>query len=212
MPYFNIDSQTEKLETKYKLSLADEQTAGGTPCAHQRRAGNNRRPRHRQDHNITVRNNHAGKAGESFELCAPTGRAAKRMTEAAGCEARTIHRLLEYGYGESGFTRNQDNPIDTDVIIVDEMSMVDVQLRMVPAQGHAGGYAAHYGRRRGSAAIGRRRQRAEGHHSFGDGARGSSDGNLPAGRPQRHSHQRPQDKQRPASHTSRRRGVRVRAR
>ena len=50
------------------------------------------------------------------------------MTEAAGCEARTIHRLLEYGYGESGFTRNQDNPIDTDVIIVDEMSMVDVQL------------------------------------------------------------------------------------
>ena len=68
------------------------------------------------------------KLGESFELCAPTGRAAKRMTEAAGCEARTIHRLLEYGYGESGFTRNQDNPIDTDVIIVDEMSMVDVQL------------------------------------------------------------------------------------
>ena len=82
---------------------------------------------------------------------------------------------------------------------------------MVPAQGYTGWYAAHYGRRCGSAAIGRRRQRAEGHHSFGDGARGSSDGNLPAGRPQRYSHQRPQDKQRPASHTSRRGGIRLRA-
>ena len=68
------------------------------------------------------------KQGKRIALTAPTGRAAKRMTEAAGCEARTIHRLLEYGYGENGFTRNQDNPIDTDVIIVDEMSMVDVQL------------------------------------------------------------------------------------
>ena len=111
-----------------KPSLADEQKRA-VSCAYQRRAGNNRRPGHGQDHHIAVRHNHAGKSWErAFELCAPTGRAAKRMTEAAGCEARTIHRLLEYGYGESGFTRNQDNPIDTDVIIVDEMSMVDVQL------------------------------------------------------------------------------------
>ena len=66
--------------------------------------------------------------GLSCELCAPTGRAAKRMTEATGVSARTIHRLLEYGYGGEGFLRDEENPIETDLIIVDEMSMVDVQL------------------------------------------------------------------------------------
>ena len=128
LPYFNIDSQTEKLETKYKLSLADEQkravrlalTSGALVIT----GGPGTGKTTILQFVITM----LEKLGESFELCAPTGRAAKRMTEAAGCEARTIHRLLEYGYGESGFTRNQDNPIDTDVIIVDEMSMVDVQL------------------------------------------------------------------------------------
>ncbi len=61
-------------------------------------------------------------------LCAPTGRAAKRMAEATGCEAKTLHRLLEYGGEDSSFARNQDNPIEGDCIIVDEMSMVDLQL------------------------------------------------------------------------------------
>ena len=61
-------------------------------------------------------------------LCAPTGRAAKRITEATGAEAKTIHRMLEYG-GESGvFQRREDNPLETDCLIVDEMSMVDVSL------------------------------------------------------------------------------------
>lgn len=62
------------------------------------------------------------------ELCAPTGRAAKRMSEAAGCPARTIHRLLEYNGEGQGFARDADNPLDADVVIVDEMSMVDVFL------------------------------------------------------------------------------------
>ena len=62
------------------------------------------------------------------ELCAPTGRAAKRMSEATGCEARTIHRLLEYGGEGQGFSRDEDNPLDAHVIIVDEMSMVDIFL------------------------------------------------------------------------------------
>lgn len=66
--------------------------------------------------------------GLSCELCAPTGRAAKRMAEATGVPARTIHRLLEYGYGGEGFLRDEENPIETDLIIVDEMSMVDVPL------------------------------------------------------------------------------------
>ena len=61
-------------------------------------------------------------------LCAPTGRAAKRMSEATGREASTLHRLLEYG-GDSGeFTRDEDNPLDCTCLIVDEMSMVDVFL------------------------------------------------------------------------------------
>ncbi len=62
------------------------------------------------------------------ELCAPTGRAAKRMSEATGCEARTLHRLLEYGGEGQGFSRDEDNPLDADVVIVDEMSMVDIFL------------------------------------------------------------------------------------
>lgn len=65
--------------------------------------------------------------GYAVELAAPTGRAAKRMTEATGNEARTIHRLLEFIPGE-GFQRNQDNPLLTDMVIVDEMSMVDAPL------------------------------------------------------------------------------------
>ncbi len=65
--------------------------------------------------------------GYAVELAAPTGRAAKRMTEATGCDARTIHRLLEYIPGE-GFQRNKENPLLADMVIVDEMSMVDAPL------------------------------------------------------------------------------------
>ncbi len=61
-------------------------------------------------------------------LCAPTGRAAKRMTEATGVEAKTIHRLLEYGGEEGAFARNQENPVEADCVIVDETSMVDLLL------------------------------------------------------------------------------------
>ena len=65
-------------------------------------------------------------------LAAPTGRAAKRLTEVTGCEASTIHRLLEAGIdpatGQMVFVKNESNPLKSDAIIVDEMSMVDVQL------------------------------------------------------------------------------------
>jgi len=68
--------------------------------------------------------------GMTVALAAPTGRAAKRMTETTGRDARTIHRLLEYSYGDNGpyFQKDEDNPILADAIIVDEMSMVDVLL------------------------------------------------------------------------------------
>ena len=83
--------------------------------------------------------------GMEILLAAPTGRAAKRMTEATGCEAKTIHRLLELvptvaaqvkdkntrgadTFSGMHFERNEDNPLDADVIIIDEMSMVDIHL------------------------------------------------------------------------------------
>ena len=66
--------------------------------------------------------------GMSFSLCAPTGRAAKRMTLATGQDAQTMHRLLEYSFIDKTFMRDEDSPLETDFVIVDEMSMVDVQL------------------------------------------------------------------------------------
>ena len=61
-------------------------------------------------------------------LCAPTGRAAKRLTESTGREAKTIHRLLEFDPGIGGFRRGRENPLDVDLLVVDETSMVDVVL------------------------------------------------------------------------------------
>ena len=69
--------------------------------------------------------------GLDIFLGAPTGRAAKRMSEMTGYEARTIHRMLELAggvEGNAGFERNENNPLETDVIIIDEMSMVDINL------------------------------------------------------------------------------------
>jgi exodeoxyribonuclease V alpha subunit len=74
------------------------------------------------------------------QLCAPTGRAAKRLSEATGLEARTIHRLLEAQHSAGAFARNESRPLDCDLLVVDETSMVDVPLmshllRALPAQG-----------------------------------------------------------------------------
>lgn len=77
--------------------------------------------------------------GATVQLAAPTGRAAKRMNEATGQEARTIHRLLEFDPGIMGFKRNADHPLKMDFLVVDEASMMDVALanallRAVPSQ------------------------------------------------------------------------------
>jgi exodeoxyribonuclease V alpha subunit len=66
--------------------------------------------------------------GVNLLLCAPTGRAAKRMTEATGFEAKTIHRLLEVDPKGGGFKRNAENPLDCELLVIDETSMVDVPL------------------------------------------------------------------------------------
>jgi exodeoxyribonuclease V alpha subunit len=66
--------------------------------------------------------------GVRVALAAPTGRAAKRMTEQTGVEAKTIHRLLEVSPKHGGFLRNEENPLDCDLLVIDETSMVDVPL------------------------------------------------------------------------------------
>ena len=75
----------------------------------------------------------------SLLLCAPTGRAAKRMTEATGMEAKTIHRMLEFDPKTFGFKHDGENPLDCDLLVVDESSMIDVSLmqsllKAVPTQ------------------------------------------------------------------------------
>ena len=74
-------------------------------------------------------------------LAAPTGRAAKRMNEATGWEAKTIHRLLEYSPHKGGFKKDQDDPLEVDVVIIDETSMVDTLLmyhllKAIPSHAH----------------------------------------------------------------------------
>jgi exodeoxyribonuclease V alpha subunit len=64
----------------------------------------------------------------SVSLCAPTGRAAKRLSESTGLEAKTIHRLLEVDPRNGGFRRNEAAPLDCDLLVIDETSMVDVLL------------------------------------------------------------------------------------
>ena len=127
LPYFNIESQTEKLETKYKLSLAAEQkravrlalTSGALVITGGPGTGKTTIIKCI----IKLLSVHG-----DIALAAPTGRAAKRMSEACGMEAKTLHRPLEYGGEEGDFARTQDNPLEYDALIIDEMSMVDIFL------------------------------------------------------------------------------------
>ena len=80
--------------------------------------------------------------GARILLAAPTGRASKRMSEATGYPARTIHRMLEYNLQKGGFQRDQDHPLEVDVLILDETSMIDTSLmvhllKAVPLGRHA---------------------------------------------------------------------------
>jgi exodeoxyribonuclease V alpha subunit len=66
--------------------------------------------------------------GKKVLLAAPTGRAAQRMSEVIGVEAKTIHRLLEWDVAKGGFKRDEQAPLQSDVLILDECSMLDVHL------------------------------------------------------------------------------------
>jgi len=70
----------------------------------------------------------AARLGLTVELCAPTGRAAKRMAEVTGQEAQTVHKLLEWSYEDNDFQRNKKNPLNCSLLICDEASMLDLQL------------------------------------------------------------------------------------
>ena len=77
----------------------------------------------------------------SYKLAAPTGRAAKRITEGTGRFALTIHRLLEFDVTTRGFTRNEQNALQLDFLIIDEASMIDIFLahailKAMPFSGH----------------------------------------------------------------------------
>ena len=95
-------------------------------------------------------------------LAAPTGRAAKRLAELTGHEAATIHRLLKLQPGgDPEF--DAGNPLDADLVVIDETSMVDVILANKLVKAVAAGRAPAAGRRRGPAALGRRGRGAAGH-------------------------------------------------
>lgn len=81
--------------------------------------------------------------GVAVALCAPTGRAARRLSDSTGMEARTIHRLLETDPKTDGFKRNEERPLGCALLVVDETSMVDVPLtrallRALPDEGGGG--------------------------------------------------------------------------
>lgn len=134
--------------------------------------------------------------GLDIFLAAPTGRAAKRMSEMTGYEARTIHRMLELNggmEGTEGFERNENNPLETDVVIVDEMSMVDISLMNSAAESDRSGHQADPGGRCEPASKRGTGKRAEGCDRVGAFSCGEADKDFPSGKSERYYCQCPQD-------------------
>ena len=130
------------------------------------------------------------RTGQKVLLAAPTGRAAKRIFEATKHDARTIHRLLEFSPKGGRFKKNEDDPLDADLIVVDEVSMVDTVLMFQLAQGSTAQGHAHSGGRCRSVALGRSRQRAQRHHRLRPYPRCPADPDLPAVGAEHHCGQR----------------------
>ena len=133
------------------------------------------------------------KAGVKFLLAAPTGRAAKRMSEATGHEAKTIHRLLEYSIQKGGFQKDDKTPLKCDLLVVDEASMIDTilmhhLLKAIPPQGYS-----HPGGGRQPTPFGGSRRRASGHHRLPGSAGDGTQRNLPPGQGEPDHRQCPQD-------------------
>ncbi|NOX26916.1 MAG: ATP-dependent RecD-like DNA helicase [Gammaproteobacteria bacterium] len=124
---FNIEESLQKIESKLGVKLSGSQRSAAIDMA---------------NHKVCILTGGPGSGKttlaktvlsmlktkvESIVLCAPTGRAARRLSEATGRSATTIHRLLK-GMPGMGFTHDENNPIDADLILCDEMSMVDIEL------------------------------------------------------------------------------------
>ena len=133
--------------------------------------------------------------GVRVALAAPTGRAAKRMTEQTGLEAKTIHRLLEIDPKHGGFSRNEENPLDCDLLVVDETSMVDVPLMNALTKAIPCSCGSAAGGRRGSVALGRVRAGAGRHHRLRPHPCGPADRGVPAGSREPDRGQCPPDQQ-----------------
>ena len=126
-------------------------------------------------------------------LCAPTGRAAKRLSELTGRKASTIHRLLEVDYsgGVVSFIHNDKNLLKCDVVILDEMSMVDVKLFSGAHCSPAVQLPHYHGGRCRSAAQRGARQHSGGGHPLRAGAHRLPERDLPAGQTQPYCGERP---------------------
>lgn len=132
-----IENRLRKIETYAKLELDDMQRQAVIAAARNGVLVLTGGPGTGKTTTINAMIRYFESEGLEIYLAAPTGRAAKRMTEATGYEARTIHRMLELGYVPEGednhmhYGRNEENPLEADVIIIDEMSMVDLSLMNV---------------------------------------------------------------------------------
>lgn len=133
VPDIEIEAQIRKIEKKTEMELDEHQVEAVKEAVRNGLLVITGGPGTGKTTTINTIIRYFEMEGLDIFLAAPTGRAAKRMSETTGFEARTIHRMLELSGGVDtdngvGFERNERNPLETDVIIVDEMSMVDVSL------------------------------------------------------------------------------------
>jgi len=124
----NVGKAVEWVEKMHKITLSDEQRDALAMAAQQPVVVITGGPGTGKTTLLNSILSVFEKKGLSIELAAPTGRAAKRMEQATQRNARTIHRLLEFNPRMGGFTRNELNPLESDVIVIDETSMVDITL------------------------------------------------------------------------------------
>ncbi len=131
MPSHTIDSQIDRIQASSNIILDDLQRKAVCEAVNSGLLIITGGPGTGKTTTINAIIKYFDSEGMDILLAAPTGRAAKRMTEATGYEAQTVHRLLEVAggpQGEGGFGRNEENPLEADVVIIDEMSMVDIFL------------------------------------------------------------------------------------
>ncbi|MHB8109132.1 MAG: SF1B family DNA helicase RecD2 [Syntrophorhabdaceae bacterium] len=128
----NIDEELSRIESEQKISFSEKQGQAILASIKEKILVITGGPGTGKTTIINGVIKVAQSPGQKVVLAAPTGRAAKRMTETTGCEAKTIHRLLEYNPQDlasgSGFKRDESNPLNADLVIIDEASMIDVPL------------------------------------------------------------------------------------